>query len=157
VPLGDHRRRPEEWAAIRFAHRDSPVPALARMAARWRPQGVRVLLSDLLWDADPGQAVRTLADRASTAVVLQVLAAADVNPPPGGSLRLLDSETDAVRELRIDESVARRYRENLARLQGHWHDACRAAGAIFATVVAEDTLRDWRLDALVAAGVLDVG
>lgn len=157
VPLGDHRRRPAEWDAIRFESRDSPVPALTSAAARWRPRGVRVLLSDLLWNADPGHAVRLLADRASSAVVLQVLAASDVNLPADGYLRLLDSETDEVREVRIDARAAARYRENLTRLQGHWHDACRAAGAVFATVIAEDVLRDWRLDALVAAGVLEVG
>ena len=157
VPLGDHRHRPAEWDAIRFEHRTSPVQALASVAARWRPRSARVLLSDLLWNADPGQAVRMLADRASTAVVVQVLAHADANPPTGGYLRLLDSETDEVREVRVDAAAAARYRENLARLQGHWHDACRAAGAVFTTVVAEDVLRDWRLDPLVAAGVLEVG
>ncbi len=115
------------------------------------------MLSDLLWNADPARAVRQLADRAATAVVLQVLAAADANPPLGGSLRLQDSETGEVREIRVDAGVAGRYRENLTRLQGHWHDACRAAGAVFAAVIAEDVLRDWRLDALVAAGVLEVG
>ncbi len=59
-----------------------------------------VLLSDLLWNADPGQAVRQLADRAlRPAIVLQVLATSDANPPVGGYLRLLDSETDEVREV----------------------------------------------------------
>ncbi|AMV26561.1 hypothetical protein VT84_19330 [Gemmata sp. SH-PL17] len=157
APLGDYRHRPAEWDAIRFEHRDSPVRALADVAARWRPRSARVLLSDLLWNADPGQAARMLADRASTAIVVQVLAHADANPPVSGHLRLLDSETDEVREVRIDATAAARYRENLARLQGHWHDACRAVGAIFVTVVAEDILRDWRLDPLIAAGVLEVG
>jgi len=127
------------------------------VAARWRPRGVRVLVSDLLWDADPARAVRQLADRASAAVVVQVLAAADAAPPTGGFLRLIDSETDAVREVRVDAAVAARYRANLQRLQGHWHDACRAAGAVFLPVVAEDLLAGWRLDPLVAAGVLEVG
>ncbi len=157
VPLGDQQRRPAEWEAVRFEYRTAPVPALTHAAARWRPRGVRVLLSDLLWNADPGHAVRLLADRAASAVVVQVLAAADAAPPIGGAVRLLDSETDEVREVRIDGGAIARYRENLTRLQGHWHDACRATGAVFATVVAEDLLRDWRLDALVAAGVLDVG
>ena len=63
---------------------------------------------------DRGHAVRLLADRAATTVVLQILAAADVNPPLGGSLRLLDSETDEIQEVRIDAGVAGRYRANLA-------------------------------------------
>jgi len=157
MPLGDRRRRPAEWEAMDFVHRGTPMPALASAAVRWRPRGVRILLSDLLWDADPGYAVRLLADRASTAVVLQVLAELDADPPTSGYVRLLDSETGEIREVRVDESVVRRYRENLARLQGHWHDACRSVGAVFVTVVAENVLRDWRLDALIAAGVLEVG
>jgi uncharacterized protein (DUF58 family) len=156
IPLGDRRRRPAEWDGVRFEHRETPAQALASTTSRLRPRGVRVLLSDLLWNADPGLAVRQLQDRASITVVLQVLAAADVTPPEGGALRLLDSETDQVHEVRIDTRVAARYRENLARLQGHWHDACRGAGAVFATVLAEDVLRDWRLDVLVTAEVLEV-
>jgi uncharacterized protein (DUF58 family) len=157
MPLGDQQRRPAQWEAIRFEYRQSPAPALASAAGRWRPRAARVLLSDLLWNSDPGHAARLLADRSSTAVVVQVLAAADVNPPLGSALRLLDIETDDVREVRIDDRVAARYRENLTRLQGHWHDACRGAGAVFVAIVAEDLLQDWRMDPLVAAGVLEVG
>jgi uncharacterized protein (DUF58 family) len=157
VQLGDRRRCSAEWESLMFDHPDSPTLALASVASRWRPRSARVLLSDLLWNADPGHAVRQLADRASTAVVLQVLAAADANPVVGGSLRLQDSETGEIREIRVDARVAARYRENLTRLQGHWHDACRAAGVVFAALIAEDVLRDWRFDALVAAGVLEVG
>ena len=157
LPLGDRTRRPDAWEAARFDHRSSPVPAVAGAAARWRPRGVRMLISDLLWDADPARVVRQLADRAAGVVVLQVLAAADADPPAGGHLRLIDSETDEVREVRVDAAMVRRYRDNLARLQGHWHTACRAAGATFAVLVAEELVRDWRVDELVAAGVLQVG
>jgi uncharacterized protein (DUF58 family) len=157
VPLGDRTRRPDAWEAARFDHRSNPVPAVGGAAARWRPRGMRVLISDLLWDADPARVVRQLADRAAGVVVLQVLAAADADPPPGGHLRLIDSETDEVREVRVDAAMVRRYRDNLARLQGHWHAACRAAGATFAVLVAEELVRDWRVDDLVAAGVLQVG
>jgi uncharacterized protein (DUF58 family) len=157
LPLGDRLRRPDAWEAIAFEHRDPPAPPLAGAAARWRPRGVRVLVSDLLWDADPAKTVRQLADRASAVVVLQVLAGVDADPPTAGHLQLIDSETGLVREVRIDGAMAARYRGNLARLQGHWHDACRAAGAVFLTVVAEEILRGWRLDPLVGAGVLQVG
>lgn len=157
VPLGDRNRRADAWETIGFAYRGVPAGAVSGVAARWRPRGVRFLLSDLLWDADPAPVVRQLADRAASAVVLQVLSSDDADPQPGGHLRLIDSETDEVREVRVDAAMVARYRANLRRLQSDWHDACRANGAVFATVVAEDVLKDWRLDALVAAGVLQVG
>jgi uncharacterized protein (DUF58 family) len=155
ISLGDSRRRPEAWDAIRFDHRESPALALNRAAARWKPRGIRVLISDLLFDADPGSLVRPLADRASAAVVLQVLARADADPGGTGFLRLHDIETEQLREVRVDAAARDRYRENLRRLQGHWHDATRAAGAVFTPLIAEDLLTDWRLDPLIAAGVLE--
>jgi uncharacterized protein (DUF58 family) len=156
-PLGDRHRRPEVWNALAFDHRGSPAAAMSQVAARWRPRGVRVWISDLLFEADPGAIVRQMADRAAAAVVIQLLAKDDVHPASGGFLRLVDSETDAIREVRVDAAAIARYRDNLARLQGHWHDAARAAGAIFAPVIAEDLLRDWRLDPLVTVGLLQVG
>jgi hypothetical protein len=71
-------------------------------------------------------------------------------------VRLVDAETDEVRELHVDAAAARRYREALARHQQNWSDACRQAGAVFVTLVAEDLLARWELSDLVAAEVLRV-
>ena len=43
-----------------------------------------------------------------------------------------------------------RYRSALANHQQNWHRAATQAGAVLATVTAEDLLIDWRLDELVA-------
>ncbi len=65
-------------------------------------------------------------------------------------------EPDQVQELVIDGHAVTRYRAALARHQQHWHDACRQAGAVLTTVVAEQVVCDWRLDELVAAEILKV-
>jgi uncharacterized protein (DUF58 family) len=156
VPLGDRWRRPAGWEGIGFELGASPLPALASTAARLRPRSVRVLLSDLLWDADPERAVRQIAERAACGVIVQVLARVDANPKINGYVRLLDSESNEMREVRVDRAMVERYLGNLRKLQGDWHTCSRAAGVIFMTVVAEELLERWQLDPLVAAGVLQV-
>jgi uncharacterized protein (DUF58 family) len=156
-PLGSRQRNTAAWERMDFVGAVSPAPALLEAAAQVKPRGVRVLVSDLLWLAEPARIVRQLADRAAGLIVLQVLAAVDAEPPYSGHLQLIDSETNELREVRVDAERTTRYRDNLARLQGHWHEACRAVGAVFATVIAESLVSDWRLDDLVAAGVLQVG
>jgi hypothetical protein len=154
VPNGD--AAPALWGDFELNHRGSPAEVLARGAPAWRPRGVRVLVSDLLWVGEPLLALKQFTEGASAAVVIQLLAEADVNPPEDGALRLVDAETDQVREIHVDAAIAQRYREGLARHQQNWHQACRATGAIFTTVVAETLLRDWKLDELVAAEFLRV-
>lgn len=145
-------RSPAAWDGLAFEHRGSPTAALPP----WRPRGTRVLISDTLWLGEPLALLRPFAERAAVAVVVQLLARADVEPPEGQSLRLVDAETDEVREIHVDALVARRYREALARHQESWHLACRQSGAVFVTMTAEDLLRRWNLDALVAAEVLRI-
>jgi uncharacterized protein (DUF58 family) len=144
------------WQRVDFAAPCSLDEAFRRQPPAWRPRGLRVLISDLLWDGDPLHVLAACADRATAVVVVQVLAAADVNPPAEGNLRLVDVETGGVREVYVDAAARQRYREALARHQENWHQACRQVGGVFTTVVAEELLRDWRLDALVAAEILRV-
>jgi uncharacterized protein (DUF58 family) len=155
-PMGSLTKRTAEWENIAFDSALPPIAALAGAATQVKPRGIRVLLSDLLWDAEPGRVVRRLTERAAAVIVIQVLAEVDANPPYSGHIQLIDSETEEVREVRVDAERINRYRDNLTRLQGHWSDACRSLGAVFTTVIAEDLIRDWRLDSLVAAGVLQV-
>jgi uncharacterized protein (DUF58 family) len=151
-PVPNGNRPPGLWDGFAFGHRGGPVGPLPP----FRPRGTRVFLSDLLWLGEPLLTARPFGERAAVAVVVQVLAHDDVDPPEGVSLRLIDSETDELREIHVDAIVARRYREALTRHQESWHLACRQVGATFYTVVAEDLLRTWNLDALVASEVLRV-
>jgi uncharacterized protein (DUF58 family) len=145
---------PALWGKFELNHRGSPAAMLARGVPAWRPRGVRVLLSDLLWVGDPLLTARPFTECAAAAAVIQLLADSDVNPPEDGALRLIDAETEQMREIQVDAAIARRYREGLARHQQNWHQACRGSGAIFTTVNAEALLNDWRLDELISAEFL---
>jgi hypothetical protein len=110
----------------------------ALLPPRLRNLGVRVLVSDLFWMANPVQTIRRLAEGAASLFVVQLLAQADAKPPVHGNLRLVDSETGQLTEIYIDSMVEKRYRDSLARLQQSWHDACRQSGAKFLTLIAEE-------------------
>ncbi len=154
--LAGSEGRPSAWAPIAFEDRGGPGAALAQHTPTWRPRGIRVLLSDLLWLGDPHSFLGFIAQWATTVIVVQILAQADLHPPERGSVRLTDVETEQIHELLLNEAVVRRYRSALERHQQQWHLVCRQTGAVFTTVVAERIVRDWRLDELVAAEVLKV-
>lgn len=151
-PVPNGNRPPGLWDGLNFEHRGMPATTLPPFRAR----GTRVLISDLLWLGEPLMTARPFGERAAVSVVVQLLAQEDAEPPEGKSLRLVDTETEEVREIYVDAIVGRRYREALARHQESWNLACRQVGATFVTVVAEELLARWNLDTLVAAEVLRV-
>ena len=148
--------RPSIWDRLDFEYRGDLSTSFAKLPPSWRPFGVRVLISDLLWHGDPLTMLARFAERATAVVVVQVLAEADVNPTERGNIRLVDSETDEMQEIFVDVTAEKRYRAALARHQESWHFAAKQTGSIITTVIAEHILSDWRLEALVAAEVLTI-
>jgi uncharacterized protein (DUF58 family) len=148
--------RPSEWEKIDFNYRGTLEDSFVRSPPAFRRQGIRILLSDLLWLESPTSTLRRLAEGAATLVLVGILAEADLNPPARGSVKLLDFESHETQEIFLDAVAVQRYREALAAHRQSWALACRQSGTIFVTVIAEQLTRDWRLDELVAAQILSI-
>jgi hypothetical protein len=155
-PISNGSGRPSLWQSLDLDFRGNPAEAFMRTQPGFRRQGMRALISDLLWLGEPMAVLRSLAHGASSVVVAQTLASVDANPPERGRIRLLDSETDERREIFIDDAAIRRYRDALARHQQNWHSACRQIGAVMVNVIAEDLVANWNLESLVKASVMKV-
>ncbi len=134
--------------------------ALHHVTVPLRRRGVRVLVSDLLIPDDPWSVVSRLGEGAGGAAavfVVQVLARQDADPRWTGDLRLIDSETGALREVRLDAAALRRYHERLDRLREQWRGACRRVGGRLIELIAEDVVAGWDLRPLAEAGLLRAG
>lgn len=153
--VGNGADRPSIWQGIDFEYRGDPSTSFAKLPPSWRPYGMRVLLSDLLWPSDPTAALSRFAERAAAVILVQILSEVDVNPIERGNIRLVDSETDDVQEIFLDAVAEKRYRAAFAHHQENWNLVAKRAGIVMATVIAEHILSDWRLETLVAAEVLN--
>lgn len=156
APVGNSGNRPSVWEQISFDHSGHPAESFASVPPKFRRQGLRIFISDLLWLGEPLQLLQLLSQNAAAVVVIQLLAEADANPVERGRMRLIDSETDEQREIFIDDAAIRRYREALARHLQNWNHACRQTGATMVEMSAEQLLAAWNLEALVKAEVLKV-
>ncbi len=147
---------PSAWAGMMLDHAGSLAETLHRHPPRWRPHGIRVLVSDLLFEAEPMTILQPLAHQAAAVFIVQVLARTDVDPPQRGNVRLVDCETHQLKEVFVDAVAQQRYRDNLSRHLGHWNSAARSVGASMVTLVAEDVVDDWNLSELVRAELLQM-
>jgi uncharacterized protein (DUF58 family) len=136
--LANDSLTPSAWDALAFDSKRTPEQAFEILPPRLRRLGIRVLISDLLWPADPLPFLRRLREGAASLFVIQVLAREDTAPPEQGSLRAVDSETGEENEISVDATVCKQYLANLALLQQTWFDACRQCGAQMVTLVAEE-------------------
>lgn len=155
-PVVNGTDSPALWEDLACTGTASFEEAWHTMPALWRRNGMRILISDLLWEGDPLQTLRLAADGAAALTVVQLLSEVDINPPRRGNTRLQDIETNARREVYIDAVAEKRYRTALYRHQQNWHRACRQVGAVMVVIVAEDIVSRWQLDELEKHHILGV-
>lgn len=152
--LGRSHLVPLEWEPFRLETRVSPDEAIRQMPPSWRPRGIRIFVSDLLFPVDPEIIVSQIIGDAAVTIFVQLLAEDDIEPPQQGNLRLVDSESNERLELYLDTIARQRYKSNLQRHQENYNIACRRQGAFITTVVAERFLEEQRLDDLCRAELL---
>jgi uncharacterized protein (DUF58 family) len=118
LPPGRGRSRFEEVLRFLSDRTATNTPAsLEDAARRWiaaRPhRGLAVWVTDL-WGSDPGDAIRAL-DRLRYArhelAVIHIADPSEGDPGEPGEYRLTDRETGALRNVVVDESLRRAYRE----------------------------------------------
>ncbi|MDR2642801.1 MAG: DUF58 domain-containing protein [Planctomycetaceae bacterium] len=146
--LGRSHLPPLEWDSFELETCVSPADAIQQMPPNWRPHGIRVVVSDLLFPAEPVSFVSQIAGDSAVTIFVQLLAESDTEPPEHGNLRLIDSETAEQLELYIDSISRERYKRNLARHLENYNIAIRRYGAFMTTVIAEQFIQNGRIDDL---------
>jgi uncharacterized protein (DUF58 family) len=118
---------------------------LSTYALRSREAGLAVLVSDLM---DPGgyeRGLKALLERRFDVHVIHVLAGEEMNPPFGGDLRLLDSETDEQRDLSLDGEALRDYHERLRAFLDRAEQFCRGNEITYHRVVTDTPVEEFML------------
>ncbi len=116
-----------------WARRSGRMPPL-------RPCGLRVVVSDFLFEADLSGLMARLARGASALFLVQVLDAEDLEPSGGEGARLVDSESGAALEELLTEDVLAAYARRFAEHQRTLRAAAVRAKATLVTAPAPEQL-----------------
>ena len=139
---------PLDWEGLDFSFAGDLAESIEQLPPRWRPAGVRVVISDLLWRGEPRALLARLGRGAAAVWVVQLVAAVDVAPAAAGFGRLEDSESGQTRDLLLDRAARSRYHQAFETHRDGWRRACREAGASMVTMVAEHLVDDWSPESL---------
>lgn len=152
--LHNDRGLPSTWTGLSFEGTRTLAEDFQILRPVLKRQGIRVLISDLMFPGDPLAVLRRLADGAAGVLVIQLLARDDLSTPEPGSLRLVDSETAEELDLYLDPQAARHYQQALARHQNDWQEACRQVRSHQVALEAETLLESFSLRSIEETGFL---
>lgn len=147
-------KNPLSWPSLEFDSDQNLADAFLSRAPVLRQNGYRILISDLLFDADPFPIIKQLAQQAQRTVIIQLLSIADTTPPEPGNWQIIDSETGEIENVYIDQDLCHRYEQSLENHQARWHQCAARHGCLLVPMVAENVLSGHDLKELEEAQVL---
>jgi len=154
--LGNDRARPGDWDHIVFGGAATAHDAFFLAPPALRRNGMRVLVSDLMWPDDPLPLVRRLGHQASWCRVIQILAREELHAPEHGNTRLVNVETEAELEVFVDTAARKQYTDALDHHRVQWEQACRSIGGRLVSVMAEEIVENTNVALLYEeAGLLE--
>ena len=151
VKLPGDPSQPATWQTLAFDSRLTLAEALRLQPPALKRRGLRFLVSDLLWPGEPTDVLQRLGDNAAAMHIIHLLATDDVTPPEHGFVRVVDAETAEELDIFYDDAARQRYADAFGRHVQDWSDACRKAHVTLTRFVAEEFVRTWTLDPLLAA------
>lgn len=128
--------------------RDTPfdgrlaLPEVLRQRPVLRACGIRIVISDFLFEQPLDPVVSHLAERAAVLGLVQVLAPDDEAPEAAGTLALVDSETGERVERELGERVLTSYRRRFEAHQAALETAARRARAHRVRLPSDESLDD---------------
>jgi len=128
--------------------------ALREFAVRTRNPGVVVVISDFLDPHGYREAITTLLGCHFDVNAIQVLAADEVSPDLAGDLRLVDSETQEVREITVSGALLATYKRKVEEYCGELRQFCVSRGAGYARLIAGDPIDEFVLKYLRRGGMV---
>lgn len=130
----------DRLSAVPFVGR-TPLPEVfARESGGLRPQAVRILISDFLFEGDPEPVIRAAANGAGALWVVQLLSRWESEPTAFGGRRLIDVETSAEADVVLNATAVADYRRRLKALQESIRDSVRRSRGRFLTLITDDGL-----------------
>ena len=152
---------PELVAAHRWLDEARALPATDPAAPPdfsripFRGNAIRVLISDLLFPGDPEPALRCLAARQGSPLLLVPFLQSEAAPQWTGNYEFVDPERKSRHPHRIEPSVLRRYQESYLKHFALWKDAARRHQCRMARVPSEPDLQTALFAEAVPSGALE--
>lgn len=121
----------------------------------FRGNAIRVLVSDLLFPGDPDHAIRLLAARQGSPILLAPFLQKEAAPEWTGNYEFIDAERNSRHHHRIEPSVLKRYKEAYTNHFAMWKNAARRHQCRMARVACEPDLQTALFAEALPSGALE--
>lgn len=125
-------------ARVRNLPPDESMPAISI----WRPNGMKILISDLLYPGEPNALLGAMTAQKGLSILLAPTLAEEAVLHAAGNVKLKNCESGFIRRQLVTSSVSKRYARAYAAHFELWAAACLRHQAVFARIPCTGSLTE---------------
>ena len=103
--------QPLEWQVITMDAPQSPGETIEAFTGRFKPRGIRIVISDFLWSLPPAPFLKRIQDGAQKTWLLRLDFPLPLTSDNLGAVTITDAETGEQKECVLDETLVERYNQ----------------------------------------------
>lgn len=145
--------RAHSWDPLPPANRVAP-PALDRVP--WRPQSLRVIITDLLYPVPPQDILGHVLHSTGRAIIFCPWSRSEAEPDWDGQIELRDCESGERRLYQFSGSRREKFKASYLRHFSLWDDACAGRGVALARLGEEGPLLDCLMKSALPVGAVEM-
>ncbi|MGF1449282.1 MAG: DUF58 domain-containing protein [Opitutales bacterium] len=134
---------------------DQPTCAPAFDRVEWRPNALRLLVTDLLFPGDPEALLGPITRLSGRTLLFCPWDASEAKPDWEGNLDMRDCESTRQRPHRFNPALLRRYHEAYRQHFSLWEDLCQRRNVLLLRVRSEGTLAEALLEQAHERGAIE--
>lgn len=148
------------WRALKFIEetpfdgKTSLNTAIKRYRSLGSQGGSTIILTDLFSQDGYQEAIKYLQYQKQDVSLIHILSPEEMDPPWGGSIRLIDKEDQGYRDVNLTSRMLRDYRKTLEKFLRETKEFCYNRGIHYIPMNSGDSLDDIVFDKLVKIGVI---
>lgn len=119
-----------------------------------KSRGISIVISDFFTTGSIEELVKYLAYKKQQIVFIQILDEDELNPPFGGQVRLIDSETMEEVTITLTPKLLKAYRNKLKSHQGNLKELTKKYGGVFLQISSSDSLEKIVFDTFAKGGII---
>ena len=117
---------PLEWQMIEMDSPRSPGETIDAFTGRFKPHGIRIVISDFLWSLPPANFIKRIQEGAQKTWLLRLDIPLQLTSDNLGAVTITDAETGEQKECVLDESLVEKYNQRRYNHLEQWsHEAER--------------------------------
>lgn len=146
--------KPLEWKEMEYHSHTSPGESVYSFVSNFKRNGIRIVISDFLWSAEPSAFIRRISENGRRTILVRLNIMPEITEKDFGAVHICDPENGEQKDFILTKDIYEKYLQRHGNHCQMWNEAAAEAGAEILDLDEAALQDNWAINTLIKRGLL---